>query len=149
MTVAREMAGQPQSGPVRSLGTISGWRAYGLAAVLGAIVNSSLISHLNSQLDKLGLGTLKGFVIPEVLHGGAAFTTSGGGRVASQATTPLAKKLLQSVYDAFYAGLHICLNLSAAIVLLAGVIAMFAMRHEPPMASTDDAVTEPSSGARL
>jgi len=127
----------------REIGAVAG------TAVLGAIVNSSLISHLNSQLEKLGLGTLKGFVIPEVLHGGAAFTTSGGGSVASRATTPLAKKLLQSVYDAFYAGLHICLNLSAAIVLLAGVVAMFVMRHEPPMASTDDAVPEHSSGARL
>jgi apolipoprotein N-acyltransferase len=37
MTVAREMAGQPQQRPVRGLGAISGWRAYGLAAVLGAI----------------------------------------------------------------------------------------------------------------
>jgi len=37
MTVAREIAGQPQSRPVRSLGAISGWRAYGLAAVLGAL----------------------------------------------------------------------------------------------------------------
>jgi apolipoprotein N-acyltransferase len=37
MTVAREMAGPPQSRPARSLGAISGWRAYGLAAVLGAI----------------------------------------------------------------------------------------------------------------
>jgi apolipoprotein N-acyltransferase len=37
MTVAREIAGQSSSRPVRSLGAISGWRAYGLAAVLGAI----------------------------------------------------------------------------------------------------------------
>jgi apolipoprotein N-acyltransferase len=37
MTVAREMTGPSQSRPVRSLGAISGWRAYGLAAVLGAI----------------------------------------------------------------------------------------------------------------
>jgi apolipoprotein N-acyltransferase len=37
MAVAREMAGQPQQRPVRSLGAISGWRAYGLAVVLGAI----------------------------------------------------------------------------------------------------------------
>jgi len=37
MTVAREMTGQPQSRPARSLGAISGWRAYGLAAVLGAL----------------------------------------------------------------------------------------------------------------
>jgi apolipoprotein N-acyltransferase len=35
MMVAREIAGQ--SRPVRSLGAISGWRAYGLVAVLGAI----------------------------------------------------------------------------------------------------------------
>jgi apolipoprotein N-acyltransferase len=37
MFAAREMAGAPDSRPVRSLGAISGWRAYGLAAVLGAI----------------------------------------------------------------------------------------------------------------
>jgi apolipoprotein N-acyltransferase len=35
--VVRETAGQSQSRPVRSLGAISGWRAYGLAAVLGAL----------------------------------------------------------------------------------------------------------------
>ncbi|WP_395019624.1 apolipoprotein N-acyltransferase [Dongia sp.] len=35
--LAREMTGSPQSRPARSLGAISGWRAYGLAAVLGAI----------------------------------------------------------------------------------------------------------------
>jgi apolipoprotein N-acyltransferase len=37
MIVARERAGPPPSRPARSLGAISGWRAYGLAAVLGAI----------------------------------------------------------------------------------------------------------------
>lgn len=115
----------------REIGAVAG------TAVLGAIVNASLISHLNSQLDKLGLGTLKGFVIPEVLHGGAAFTTPGGGSAASQATSPLAKKLLQSVYDAFYAGLHVCLTVSAVIVVVAGLIAAVAMRHEPPMGVID------------
>ena len=37
MFAAREMAGAPDSRPARGLGAISGWRAYGLAAVLGAI----------------------------------------------------------------------------------------------------------------
>ena len=37
MAMARETAGQPQSRPARGLGAVSGWRAYGLAAVLGAI----------------------------------------------------------------------------------------------------------------
>jgi apolipoprotein N-acyltransferase len=37
MTVAREISGPPHSRPARSLGAISGWRAYGLAAALGAI----------------------------------------------------------------------------------------------------------------
>lgn len=116
----------------REVGAVAG------TAVLGAIVNASLISHLNSQLDKLGLGTLKGFVIPQVLHGGAAFTTGSGGSAAARATTPLAKRLLQSVYDAFYAGLHVCLYLSAAIVLAAGIVAAIAMRREPPMTGSDD-----------
>jgi apolipoprotein N-acyltransferase len=39
MSVAREMTGPPQQQqrPARSLGAVSGWRAYGFAAVLGAI----------------------------------------------------------------------------------------------------------------
>ena len=87
------------------------------------------MSHLNDQLDTLGLSTLKGLVIPEVLHGGAAFTTGGGG-AASQATTPLAKHLLQAVYDAFYSGLHVCLLLSALIVALAGLVSVRATRAD-------------------
>jgi EmrB/QacA subfamily drug resistance transporter len=105
----------------REIGAVAG------TAVLGAIVNASLISHLNHQLDALGLSTLKGFVIPEVLHGGAAFT-SGGGGAAAHATTPLAKHLLQAVYDAFYSGLHVSLLLSALIVAVAGVMSIRAMR---------------------
>lgn len=105
----------------REVGAVAG------TAVLGAIVNASLVSHLNGQLDTLGLSSLKGFVIPEVLHGGAAFT-SGGGSAASHATTPLAKHLLQAVYDAFYSGLHVCLLLSAVIVALAGALSIRAAR---------------------
>ena len=108
----------------REVGAVAG------TAILGAIVNASLVSHLNSQLDTLGLSTLKGFVIPEVLHGGAAFTT-GGGSAASHATTPLAKHLLQAVYDAFYSGLHVCLLLSALVVALAGVLSIRGASRAP------------------
>jgi predicted MFS family arabinose efflux permease len=120
----------------REVGAVAG------TAVLGAIVNASLVSHLNEQLDSLGLSTLKGFVIPEVLHGGAAFTSgSGGGGGAAQATTPLAKHLLQAVYDAFYSGLHVCLVLSAIIVALAGLLAVARLRFEP--APIDQVSAEP------
>jgi EmrB/QacA subfamily drug resistance transporter len=108
----------------REIGAVAG------TAVLGAIVNASLVSHLNEQLDSLGLSTLKGFVIPEVLHGGAAFT-SGSGSGATQATSPLAKHLLQAVYDAFYSGLHVSLLLSALIVALAGLFSVKATRTAP------------------
>jgi len=141
----------------REIGAVAG------TAILGAIVNSSLISHLNTQLDKLGLSTLKGFVIPEVLHGGAAFTTGGGsgggngggggGGLASHATTPLAKHLLESVYSAFYSALHVCLVLSAIVVVVAGVAAAIAMCRESvpgmPGATTDveaaEAAARPAS----
>jgi EmrB/QacA subfamily drug resistance transporter len=122
----------------REAGAVAG------TAVLGAIVNASLVSHLNTQLDALGLGTLKGLVIPEVLHGGAAFT-SGSGSLASQATTPLAKELLESVYAAFYAGLHVCLIVSAVIVFVAGAVAAVGMRHESVIEHTEPAA-EPGQG---
>jgi MFS family permease len=116
----------------REIGAVAG------TAVLGAIVNASLISHLNSQLDKLHLSSLKGLIIPEVLHGGAALTGSGGGSAASKATTPLAKQLLESVYSAFYSGLHVCLVLSAGIVVAAGVVTLAALRREPVRESALD-----------
>ena len=125
----------------REIGAVAG------TAVLGAIVNSSLISHLNTQLDKLGLGTLKGLVIPEVLHGGAAFTTPGSGSAASQATTPLAKKLLESVYEAFYAGLHACLVVSAVIVVVAGLVAAVALRHERTAGGVEETGGSPQPAA--
>jgi EmrB/QacA subfamily drug resistance transporter len=123
----------------REVGAVAG------TAVLGAIVNASLISHLNSQLDKLGLSTLKQVIIPQVLHGGAALTGSGGGSVASHATTPLARKLLDSVYSAFYSGLHVCLLVSAIIVGVAGVVAAVALRREgalQPVGEADRADAE-------
>lgn len=108
----------------REIGAVAG------TAILGAIVNATLVSHLSDQLDTLGLSTLKGLLIPQVLHGGAALTT-GSGSLSSQATTPLAKHLLQAVYDAFYSGLHVCLLVSAVIVALAGLVSLRATRPVP------------------
>jgi hypothetical protein len=76
-----------------------------------------------------------------VLHGGAAFTSGGGSGGAAQATSPLAKHLLQAVYDAFYSGLHVCLVLSAVIVALAGLLAVRALRFEA--APVDQVSIEP------
>ena len=105
----------------REIGAVAG------TAVLGAIVNASLVSHLSSQLDRLGLAALKDAIIPEVLRGGAALTAGSGGS-GGFSSTPLAKKLLESVYAAFYSGLHVCLVVSAMISVVAAVAALVLLR---------------------
>jgi EmrB/QacA subfamily drug resistance transporter len=111
----------------REVGAVAG------TAVLGAIVNGSLISHLTAQLDKLGVPTLKNLVIPEVLHGGAALVRPGAGGGLTGAS-PLADKLLDSVYGAFSSGLHVCLVVSAIVVSIGGATAFVTLRHQDAVA---------------
>ncbi|MDQ7249355.1 apolipoprotein N-acyltransferase [Dongia sedimenti] len=56
--VVRETAGQPRSRPDRSLGAISGWRAYGLAAVLGALAGLGFAPLNLVPLFALGISGL-------------------------------------------------------------------------------------------
>jgi EmrB/QacA subfamily drug resistance transporter len=95
----------------REIGAVVG------TAVLGAIVNSALISHATSTLNALGWSKLKGFVTSAILNGGASL----GGPLGQ--ASPEIQKLVNALYDAFAEGLHIALVLSACLVLAAGVLA--------------------------
>jgi EmrB/QacA subfamily drug resistance transporter len=109
-------------------------------AVLGAIVTSSLVAHLDVELDRLGLGALKKAVVPDVLHGGAAFSGAKGGT-----ENPFVRTLLDSVYSAFSSALHACLVVSAAVVVAAGVAATVMVRRDPAEQLADVSVPTPSS----
>jgi EmrB/QacA subfamily drug resistance transporter len=125
----------------REIGAVAG------TAVLGAIVNASLVSHLDHQLDQLGLAALKSAIIPEVLHGGAALTAGSGGG-GGFSSTPLARKLLESVYAAFYSGLHVCLVVSAVTAVVAAAVVLVALRPRARVAgpTADEAADAARSG---
>ena len=112
----------------REIGAVIG------TAALGAIVSSSLVAHLNTQLDKLGLAPFRKVIIPEVLRGGAAFTS---GKSGSSTTSRLAHTLLDSVYAAFSSGLHICLAVSAGVAITAGTVAAVLLLRWPLTAASD------------
>ena len=103
----------------REIGAVIG------TAVLGAIVNASLVSNATAQLDALGLGSLKGFVTSAILNGGIDI----GGSVSG--SDPDTQKLVQALYDAFHSGLEVALLLSAATVFVAGTLAALTLRDQP------------------
>jgi MFS family permease len=109
----------------REIGAVAG------TAVLGAIVNATLVRHLTSEVKPLGIQPKA--VIDSVRRGGLRLRESAGSPAARIFAT-FENKVLHAVYDAFYSALQICLVLSASVVLLAGVVAYVALRNEKPKA---------------
>lgn len=107
----------------RELGAVVG------VAVLGAIVNSQLTSHLVASLKALHIpAQFNSLIITAVEQGGAPSAGGGGGSgpTAALANSPIAKKVLGAAYSAFGDGLHIALSLSAwMLVATALVVAVF------------------------
>ncbi len=91
-------------------------------AVLGAIVNAQLTGHLTDQLRKLGVpASFQGIVIDAVEHGG--LPSGSQTSAAVQQYGSLVNKVIDAAYNAFYAGLHAALLMSAVVVLCAALVA--------------------------
>jgi EmrB/QacA subfamily drug resistance transporter len=106
----------------REIGAVAG------TAVLGAIVNASLTTHLVARLQELGIPPFfQGVVIRGVQEGGLAVGAVSVHKQKPGALTDLENKVLDAVYGAFSSGLHVCLLLSAVIVLVAGAAAAVVM----------------------
>jgi EmrB/QacA subfamily drug resistance transporter len=105
----------------RELGGVFG------VAVLGAVVNAQLTGGLTEKLIKLGVpAQFREIVITIVTTGGST----------NAADYPIAKghlKEVQKVFDAAASsaghGIHLSLEIGAAIVLAAAVVALFAVRR--------------------
>jgi len=112
----------------REIGAVAG------TAVLGAIVNATLVRHLTSQVKPLGIEPKA--VIDSVRRGGLRLRESAGSPAAHLFAT-FENKVLHAVYDAFYSALQICLVLSASVVMFSGAVAFVALRNQhakPPPA---------------
>lgn len=110
----------------REIGAVVG------TAVLGAIVNAQLTSHLTGELRRLGIpANFQGIVINAVEHGGLPSGSAPSSAVQEYGS--IVNKVINAAYDAFYAGLHVALLVSAAVVLVASVVA--AVLYRRPVAS--------------
>ncbi len=104
----------------REIGAVTG------VAVLGALVNARLSSSLTGQLKALGIpATFQSIVIQAVETGGVPSNgnTAGAGGAAGAGHAALVQEVINAAYSAFQSGLRAALYLSAALVLLAGLLA--------------------------
>jgi EmrB/QacA subfamily drug resistance transporter len=102
----------------REIGAVTG------VAILGALVNSQLHASLTSRLEHLGIpANFQSIVIRAVETGGvpSSGNTQGAGGSAGAGQGKLVQEVIHAAYNAFYAGLHAALLLSAILVIVAGV----------------------------
>jgi MFS family permease len=106
----------------RELGGVFG------VAVLGAVVNAQLTSGLDEKLVRLHIPLLYRKVVID-------FVTTGGNITSAENSpgvkghTKLIAKVLVAAEDSAGHGVHLALQIAAAIVLAAAVVAGFAARH--------------------
>lgn len=106
----------------REIGAVVG------TAVLGAIVNAQLTTHLTEQLRRLGVpANFQGIVIGAVEHGGLPSGEQSTSAAAQYGE--IVNEVISAAYDAFYAGLHVCLLVSAVVVLVSAVVAAAGFRR--------------------
>jgi len=108
----------------REIGAVTG------VAVLGALVNARLSSGLTSQLRHLGIpANFQAIVIHAVETGGVPSNpdAAGAGGSAGAGHAGLVQKVISAAYSAFQDGLRAALYLSAALVFVAGVLALTAI----------------------
>lgn len=111
----------------RELGAVFG------VAVLGAIVNSKLTGQLAVRLEALGLPVkFQSLILGAVTHGGLG--SGGSASAVEHSTNPAVQKtideVLQAVYAAFGSGLHLALEISAAILVVGAIVAAFTIRRD-------------------
>jgi EmrB/QacA subfamily drug resistance transporter len=111
----------------RELGAVFG------VAVLGAIVNSKLTGQLAVRLEALGLPVrFQSLILGAVTHGGLG--SGGSASAVEHSTNPAVQKtideVLQAVYAAFGSGLHLALEISAAILVVGAIVAAVTIRRD-------------------
>ncbi len=106
----------------RELGAVFG------VAVLGAIVNAQLTSHLTSRLKALGIPpNFQSVVIAGVTHGGVPGSSGQAAKnhPAAAAAPHLVAKVIGAAQSAFYSGLHTALLISACLLLASAAVVWF------------------------
>jgi len=104
----------------REMGAVTG------VAILGALVSSRLSADLTGELQRLGVPlTYKPIIINAIETGQTQIPAAFAGYKKT------IEELFTAADGAFGSGLHAALYLSAALVLLSGVLAAVTLRKEP------------------
>jgi EmrB/QacA subfamily drug resistance transporter len=113
----------------REIGAVTG------VAVLGALVNAQLRTHLTGSLKHLGIpANFQSIVIHAIETGGvpSSGNTAGAGGAAGAGQGSLVQQVINAAYTAFHDGLRAALFLSAGLVLAAGILAAVTLGQRVP-----------------
>ena len=111
----------------REIGAVVG------VAVLGALVNSQLHADLIGRLRQLGIpANFQSIVIDAIETGTVPSSSQAQNAGAGTGQEKLVQDVIHAAYSAFYSGLRAALFLSAALVLAAGLFALFVARKRRP-----------------
>jgi MFS family permease len=92
-----------------------------IGAVLGALVNSQLNTHLIASLRKLGIPANFQSIVINAVETGTVPSAGQGAGPAGAGYGKIVQDVIHAAYSAFYSGLRAALFLSAAMVLAAGL----------------------------
>ena len=112
----------------REIGAVTG------VAILGALVNTRLQSDLKVRLQHLGIPPNFQSLIIKYLETGAV--PSSGQRAGPANAQGIVNQVIHAAYGAFATGLHDALYLSAALVIIAAIIAAITLRKRPEKADS-------------
>lgn len=107
----------------REVGAVSG------VAVLGALVDAQLSAHMAAALNRLGIPANFQSIVIEAIETGRVPSSGAAPGPAAAGHESLVEKVIHAAYAAFEAGLRTALEVSAALVLAAGLFAVIALRH--------------------
>jgi EmrB/QacA subfamily drug resistance transporter len=125
----------------REVGAVTG------VAVLGALVSARLQSDIVSSMQHLGIPRAFQSVVINGVETGTV--PSNGNSGAAAAYGKIGEEVVHAAYDAFQAGLHAALYLSAGLVLLAGIFsfAVLGSREGPRAGKWASAEAETAAAA--
>ncbi|HZU74854.1 MAG TPA: MFS transporter [Acidimicrobiales bacterium] len=118
----------------RELGAVFG------VAILGTIVNGQLTTNVIHQLRSEGLGSIASLVINALTTGNVTAPNTAG----NPSLQNVINKATAAAENAFAKGLDVALMLSGAMLLAAGLVALFTIAARPRPAPEDDSELAPA-----
>jgi len=109
----------------REIGALTG------VAVLGALVNAELRSDLTGRLANLHIPVSFQAIVIRGVETGAVPSHGHGAGAAGAGYGSLVEKVIDAAYSAFHSGLRIALFVSAALVVVAGVVGALGLGSRP------------------